>query len=115
MIEEKLYSVYIMASKRNGTLYVGFSGDLLKRVWEHKNDMREGFTKKYGVHTLVYFEMFSDPDHAIGREKQLKGWNRAWKIKLIERMNPSWKDLYRQLIESAGFSFDESENAGPAT
>jgi putative endonuclease len=86
--------VYILANKRNGTLYVGVTSDLAKRVWEHKNDLAEGFTKKYGVHTLVYFEQFNDLVSAITREKQLKKWNRAWKIRLIESANPEWKDYY---------------------
>ena len=109
MNEEKRYSVYIMASKRNGTLYIGFSGDILKRMWEHKNDLREGFTKKYRVHTLVWYEMFSDPNAAIAREKQLKGWNRAWKIRLIERMNPNWRDLFKDLVEGAGYSLGDPD------
>ena len=90
----KDYAVYILASKRNGTLYVGFTSDLIKRVFEHKNDLVEGFTKKYGVHQLVYYEQTEDVKSAIQREKQLKKWNRSWKIELIEKMNPEWKDLY---------------------
>lgn len=90
--------VYILASKRNGTLYVGVTSDLIKRVWEHKNDLVEGFTKKYVVHSLAYFEQFGDMPSAITREKQLKKWNRAWKIRLIESQNPAWKDLYEELI-----------------
>ncbi len=86
--------VYILASKRNGTLYVGVTSDLRKRIWEHKNDLMEGFTKQYGVHCLVYFELHGDMATAITREKQIKKWNRAWKIKLIERTNPQWKELW---------------------
>jgi len=86
-------AVYILASKRNGTLYVGVTGDLRKRVWEHKNDLADGFTKRYCVHTLVYYEIHQEMRAAITREKQLKKWRRAWKIALIERQNPHWRDL----------------------
>lgn len=95
---DKQPAVYILASKRNGTLYLGVTSDLAKRVWEHKNDLVEGFTKKYGVHSLVYFEQFGDMVSAIAREKQLKKWNRGWKIRLIENGNPEWKDLYDGLF-----------------
>ena len=94
----KSYFVYILASKRNGTLYTGVTGDLPKRVWEHKNDLIEGFTKKYGVHMLVWFEEHNEIASAISREKQIKGWNRAWKIKLIEKENSGWNDLYERII-----------------
>ena len=87
-------AVYILASKRNGTLYIGVTSDLVKRVWQHKNDVVEGFTKKYGVHTLVYYELHASMNEAITREKQLKKWNRAWKIALIEKQNPEWDDLW---------------------
>ncbi|MBI4989400.1 MAG: GIY-YIG nuclease family protein [Rhodocyclales bacterium] len=90
--------VYILASKRNGTLYIGVTSDLLKRVWEHKNNLVEGFTKKYAVHRLVYYEMLEDMESAIQREKQLKKWNRDWKIDLIEKDNPEWTDLHDSLI-----------------
>jgi putative endonuclease len=90
--------VYILASQRNGTLYTGVTSDLIKRVWEHKNDQAEGFTKKYAVHLLVYFEQYEDMNAAITREKQIKKWNRAWKLRLIEEKNPNWKDLYETLI-----------------
>ncbi|MBI4005951.1 MAG: GIY-YIG nuclease family protein [Gammaproteobacteria bacterium] len=96
---EKQPAVYIMASKRNGTLYTGVTGDLVKRVWEHKNNLVEGFTKKYNVHTLVYFEQHIDILAAITREKQLKKWDRVWKIRLIEEQNPEWKDLWHQIIQ----------------
>ena len=86
-------TVYILASRRNGTLYVGVTSDLVRRVWEHKHDMVEGFTKKYSVHRLVYFEEYGDIRNAITREKQLKKWNRAWKLRLIEADNPDWRDL----------------------
>jgi putative endonuclease len=91
-------AVYILASKRNGTLYIGVTSDLVKRVWQHKNDVVEGFTKKYGVHTLVYYEMHANMAEAIRREKQLKKWNRAWKIELIEKENPQWLDLWPALV-----------------
>ena len=95
---EKQPVVYILASKRNGTLYIGVTSNLAKRVWEHKDDLVEGFTKKYGVHSLVYLEQFGDMVSAIAREKQLKKWNRAWKIRLIENENPEWNDLYDGLF-----------------
>ena len=85
--------VYIMASKRNGTLYIGVTNDLARRVAEHKAGVNRGFTSRYGVKTLVYYECFAAFGHAVAREKQLKEWNRAWKISLIEDMNPSWHDL----------------------
>jgi putative endonuclease len=87
-------AVYILASKRNGTLYIGVTSDLVKRVWQHKNNVVEGFTQKYGVHTLVYYEMHASMTEAILREKQMKKWNRAWKIELIEKENPQWLDLW---------------------
>ncbi|MCP4008118.1 MAG: GIY-YIG nuclease family protein [Proteobacteria bacterium] len=90
-------AVYILASKPNGTLYVGVSSDLLKRVWEHREDFVEGFTKRYAVHRLVYYETHEEMVSAIEREKQLKKWNRAWKIDLIQKMNPKWEDLYESL------------------
>jgi putative endonuclease len=92
------YAVYILASKRNGTLYVGFTNDLVKRVYDHKNDLVEGFTKKYGVHTLVYYETGGSYEGALQREKQIKEWQRKWKIELIEKHNPEWKDLYSDII-----------------
>lgn len=91
-------AVYILASKRNGTLYTGVTSNLPKRIWEHKSDAVEGFTKKYSVHLLVYYELHSDMITAITREKQLKQWNRAWKIRLIEETNPEWRDLYETII-----------------
>ncbi|CAH1657662.1 GIY-YIG nuclease family protein [Chelatococcus asaccharovorans] len=87
------YAVYILASRRNGTLYIGVTNDLLRRVEQHRAAAVPGFTQKYGVSHLVYFERFRDISEAIAREKQLKGWNRAWKIRLIERSNPEWHDL----------------------
>lgn len=92
------YYVYIMTNKRNGTLYTGFTDDLVRRVYEHKNDFVEGFTKKYGVHMLVYYEAGGDYDGALQREKQIKEWKRSWKIELIESINPSWRDLYEEIL-----------------
>ncbi len=94
---DKLYYVYMLASRRNGTLYVGVTNDIARRIWEHKNKVAEGFTKKHEVHLLVWFETFNDIEEAIIREKQLKGWNRAWKIRLIEEHNSGWNDLSRYL------------------
>lgn len=95
---ERQPAVYILASKRNGTLYIGITRDLRKRIWEHKNDVVEGFTKAYQVHTLVYLEMHGNMTAAIMREKQLKKWNRALKLQLIERHNPEWTDLWQELV-----------------
>jgi putative endonuclease len=86
--------VYILASRRNGTLYIGVTSDVLWRISLHKQDLIEGFTKRYGVHRLVYYEMHETMPSAIQREKRLKKWNRAWKIRLIESMNPEWEDLF---------------------
>jgi len=88
--------VYILANHKNGTLYVGVTSDLIKRIWEHKNNIVEGFTKRYGVHTLVWYETHEDMVSAISREKAIKKWNRRWK--LIEETNPAWKDLYTNLF-----------------
>jgi putative endonuclease len=93
----KFYYVYILASKRNGTLYVGVTNDLLRRVFEHKRKMVKGFTSKYSVDKLVYYEQSNDVRIAIQREKQIKWWKRNWKIKLIEDFNPDWNDLYYEL------------------
>ena len=98
MKQEKTYCVYILANKRNGTLYIGVSSNLKKRIYEHKNGIIEGFTKKYKIHLLVYYELFNNVNEAITREKQLKKWNRKWKMKLIEKVNPQWKDLYDDLM-----------------
>lgn len=95
---EKSPCVYILASKRNGTLYTGVTSDLVKRVYDHKNGLADGFTKKYKVHHLVYFELHEDMYAAISREKQIKKWNRAWKLELIEKNNPAWKDLYESIV-----------------
>jgi putative endonuclease len=93
----KQFAVYILANKRNGTLYVGVTSDLQQRAWTHKNDLVEGFTKKYGVHRLVYCELHQDMMSAITREKQIKKWNRAWKLELIEKSNPDWRDLWDEI------------------
>ena len=90
----RTYWVYILASRKQGTLYIGVTSDLSGRVYEHKANITPGFTSKYGVHRLVYFETFGMIDEAIAREKQLKKWRREWKINLIERSNPTWVDLY---------------------
>ena len=95
---EKYYYVYILANKRNGTLYIGITSDLIKRVWEHKNKVIEGFTHKYTIDKLVYFEQYNDPVNAIKREKRLKKYNRKWKLELIEKENPNWRDLYKELV-----------------
>jgi putative endonuclease len=92
------YYVYILDSKRNGTLYIGVTNDLVKRIYEHKNNLVKGFTSKYEIKTLVYFEETTDVYSALQREKQLKGWNRKWKIDLIESFNVDWKDLYLDLV-----------------
>lgn len=94
---EKQFYVYIMASKRYGTFYVGMTSNLIKRVWEHKNEVVEGFTKDYHVKTLVYYEPHASAESAIKREKRLKKWDRAWKIELIENSNPHWVDLYESI------------------
>jgi len=90
--------VYILASRKNGTLYIGVTDDLIRRIYEHKNGLAEGFSKKYDVKTLVYFESGNDIKSAIEREKQLKKWDRSWKIRLIEKSNPEWNDLYDNLV-----------------
>jgi putative endonuclease len=90
----KLPAVFILASRRNGTLYIGVTSNLQARIWQHKNGTHEGFTKKYNVHMLVYHELHGDMPAAITREKQLKKWNRAWKLRLIEEGNPEWRDLW---------------------
>ncbi|MBU4311255.1 MAG: GIY-YIG nuclease family protein [Candidatus Omnitrophica bacterium] len=93
----KSYYVYMLASKRNGALYIGVTNDLIRRVYEHKQGLVEGFTKKYNVNRLVFFEETNDVESAITREKRLKKWNRKWKIELIEKDNPEWKDLYSEI------------------
>ena len=89
--------VYILASQRNGTLYVGVTSNLVRRVWQHKSDLVEGFTRKYRVHMLVWFEVHETMESAITREKAIKGWQRKWKLDLIETANPAWRDLYGEI------------------
>ncbi len=90
--------VYILSNHPNGTLYIGVTSDLPKRIWQHKNKQMEGFTEKYHLDKLVYYEIFEDIESAIYREKRLKEWQRKWKIDLIQKMNPSWKDLYTEIV-----------------
>lgn len=90
--------VYILASHYGGTLYVGVTSQLVKRIWEHKNDIIDGFSKQYRVHTLVWYELHETMESAIRREKAIKEWKRTWKLKLIEQMNPDWEDLYPKLL-----------------
>jgi putative endonuclease len=92
------YFVYLLASRINGTLYVGVTNDLARRVWQHREGIGGAFTKKYRVHRLVWFEVHADIGAAITREKQIKKWNRAWKIQMIEQLNPRWDDLYETLV-----------------
>ena len=94
---DKQFYVYVLASKRNGTLYIGVTSALVQRVWQHKTKAVEGFTTRYGVDQLVYFEAHADAISAIQREKQLKKWRRAWKIELIEEQNPEWRDRYAEI------------------
>jgi putative endonuclease len=91
------YYVYILASERNGTLYIGVTNDLVRRVTEHRDGAVDGFTRRYGVKSLVHFEVFDDPASAITREKQMKKWRRAWKLRLIEKENPKWRDRYEEI------------------
>ena len=90
--------VYILSNKRNGTLYTGVTSDLIKRIWQHRNELVDGFSKKYSTHMLVYYEVHDDMVNAITREKQIKAWKREWKINLIEEFNPYWRDLYPEII-----------------
>jgi len=96
------YYVYILASRIGGTLYIGVTNDLIRRVAEHRLKLVKGFTKKYEVHRLVYFECFDQIEHAIHREKRLKKWPRAWKVSLIEKDNPNWIDLYPEIVGGDG-------------
>jgi putative endonuclease len=97
-MKEHRYFVYLLASRRNGTLYVGVTSDLTARVGQHRDGVHDGFTRKYGVHMLVWFEEFADVRDAIRREKQIKKWERAWKLELIEKDNPDWRDLFPQIV-----------------
>jgi putative endonuclease len=92
----KRFCVYIMANKKRGTLYIGVTSNLIARVYEHRSEKREGFTKRYRLHKLVYYEMHGSAKEAFHRETQLKKWNRIWKIELIENKNPNWEDLYEK-------------------
>ena len=93
----KIPCVYILANKPDGTLYIGVTTNLTQRIWQHKNDLIEGFTKRYGIHRLVWYELHESMESAIQREKTIKKWNRAWKIELIEKNNPTWRDLYNEI------------------
>ena len=95
---ERQPCVYLLASIRNGTLYTGVTSNLVKRIWEHKHHVVDGFTKKYGVEILVWYEVHETMESAISREKAIKNWKREWKIKVIEMMNPQWLDLYSDLL-----------------
>lgn len=102
-------TVYILASKRNGTIYIGVTSDLVRRVWQHKQGTYDGFTSRYGVNQLVYYETFTRMEDAIIREKRLKEWHRAWKIRLIEETNSDWHDLWPEVCGAGG---DVSEEGG---
>jgi putative endonuclease len=106
-------AVYLLASKPNGTLYVGVTSNLVQRVWQHRNGVVDGFTKRYSVHRLVWFEMADRMDSAIQREKQIKKWNRAWKIEMIERTNPHWRDLWPALLGEVESVLDEKLDSRP--
>ena len=92
------FFVYMLASKRNGTLYVGMTDNLARRVWEHQSGVVAGFTKKYGIKTLVWYEMHGSRETAFQRERQIKKWNRLWNLEMIERANPTWRDLVEELV-----------------
>ena len=94
----KNYYIYLLANKKNGTLYTGSTSDLVKRIWEHKNKVIKGFTEKYDVTQLVYYEVCNDVNEAIKRENQIKRWRRQWKMQLIEKTNPDWRDLYDEVL-----------------
>jgi len=91
-------AVYILANKRNGTLYVGVTSDLIKRIWQHKNNVVKGFTERYSIHQLVWYELHETMESAIRKEKMLKNWKRVWKLELIEKSNPNWQDLYGTIV-----------------
>jgi len=95
-MQEKQYFVYILTNKTNRVLYIGVTGDITKRIFQHKNEMIEGFSKKYNLNKLVYCESTNNVEEAIRREKQLKNWRRSWKMKLIENFNPEWRDLSKE-------------------
>ncbi len=100
-MNSKQPAVYILASQRNGTLYIGVTSNLIQRIWQHRNDVVDGFSKVHQVHLLVYFELHADMESAIKREKQLKKWERRWKIELIEEGNPYWRDLFAEILDGA--------------
>ena len=97
-MRERQPCVYILASKTRGTLYVGVSSDLVQRIWQHKNDEVDGFTKRYNVHILVWYELHDSMESAIQREKAVKAWERSWKLELVEASNPDWRDLYLDIV-----------------
>jgi len=97
----QLPAVYIVASSRNGTLYIGVTSNLAQRAWQHREQVVSGFTARYGVHHLVWYELHGDMEHAIVREKRLKKWNRMWKLRLIEEGNPEWRDLWADILGSS--------------
>ena len=99
---EKQPAVYILASQRNGTLYIGVTSNLIQRIWQHKKGVVPGFTEQYDVHLLVFHELHATMEAAITREKQLKKWNRLWKLRLIEERNPGWRDLWPDILGSTG-------------
>ena len=99
MLDEKQFYVYLLTNARNGTFYVGITNDLMRRMYEHREGLADGFTKKHGIKSLVYYEQFSDVNAAIAREKLIKKWRRTIKMQAIERMNPLWNDLYTTLTE----------------
>ena len=101
-MDAKQPAVYILASARNGTLYVGVTSDLVQRVWQHKSDSLQGFTSRHDVHILVFYEMHASMEAAIQREKRLKKWERTWKLRLIEEQNPLWRDLWADILGSTG-------------
>lgn len=115
----KSYYVYILASDKKGTLYIGVTNDLVRRIYEHKNNLASSFSSKYDIHSLVYYETTSDINSALLREKQMKKWKRQWKINLIEKMNPEWDDLYEKLVQwipaCAGMTVDDRYYLGSAT
>ncbi|MDE3060355.1 MAG: GIY-YIG nuclease family protein [Pseudomonadota bacterium] len=96
----KCYYVYLLTNKAYGLFYVGITDDLVRRIWEHIHGMRDGFTKKYGIHRLVHYEVFDNVQDAMNRENRLKRWNRTWKIEMIEKNNPEWNDLYNVFCEA---------------
>lgn len=102
-MRERAPAVYLLCSQRNGTLYLGVTSNLVQRVWQHREGLADGFTSKYGVHRLVWFEQHDEMESAILREKQIKKWNRAWKLDLIEKINPDWRDLWPEISGETGF------------